>query len=135
FERSLLAVKSSAHNSGQGSGQGNPGEGGEVDPNERDPMFDRAVDILIETGRGSVSLLQRRLAIGYGRASRLVDQMSMAGILSDHKGSVAREVLITGDDWARMKAMEAGGEDADGMTGGMNGERDGELTVEPVSDE
>ena len=106
-------------------------------------MFDRAVDILIETGRGSVSLLQRRLAIGYGRASRLVDQMSMAGILSDHKGSVAREVLITGDDWARMKAMEAGGEDADEMSGGMNGgmngerdgERDGELTVEPVSDE
>ena len=139
FERSLLAVKSSAHNSGQGSGHGNPGEGGEVDPNERDPMFDRAVDILIETGRGSVSLLQRRLAIGYGRASRLVDQMSMAGILSDHKGSVAREVLITGDDWARMKAMEAGGEDADGMSGGMSGERDGErdgeLTVEPVSDE
>jgi len=69
--------------------------------------------------------------------------MSMAGILSDHKGSVAREVLITGDDWARMKAMEAGGEDADemsgemsgGMNGEMNGERDGELTVEPVSDE
>ena len=131
FERSLLAVKSSAHNSGQGSGQGNPGEGGEVDPNERDPMFDRAVDILIETGRGSVSLLQRRLAIGYGRASRLVDQMSMAGILSDHKGSVAREVLITGDDWARMKAMEAGAEEADEMSG----ERDRELTVEPVSDE
>ena len=131
FERSLLAVKSSAHN----SSQGNPDQGAEIDPNERDPMFDRAVDILIETGRGSVSLLQRRLAIGYGRASRLVDQMSMAGILSDHKGSVAREVLITGDDWARMKAMEAGGEDADGMTGGMSGERDGELTVEPVSDE
>jgi hypothetical protein len=61
--------------------------------------------------------------------------MSMAGILSDHKGSVAREVLITGDDWARMKAMEAGGEDADGVNGGMSGERDGELTVEPVSDE
>lgn len=110
FERSLLAVKSSA----LASSSGNADEGGDVDPNERDPMFDRAVDILIETGRGSVSLLQRRLAIGYGRASRLVDQMSMAGILSDHKGSVAREVLITGDDWARMKAMEAGESDADG---------------------
>lgn len=102
FERSLLAVKSSA--------QGNVAEGAEIDPNERDPMFDKAVDILIETGRGSVSLLQRRLAIGYGRASRLVDQMSVAGILSDHKGSVAREVLITSEDWARMKEIEAGGE-------------------------
>ncbi|MFO0827107.1 MAG: DNA translocase FtsK [Phycisphaerales bacterium] len=47
------------------------------------------------TGRGSVSLLQRRLAIGYGRASRLVDQMGLAGILGEHNGSVAREVIIT----------------------------------------
>ena len=116
FERSLLAVKSSA--------QGDPTEGGDIDPNERDPLFDKAVDILIETGRGSVSLLQRRLAIGYGRASRLVDQMSLAGILSDHKGSVAREVLITSDDWDRMKQMEANG----------GGESD-ELTVEPVDED
>jgi len=116
FERSLLAVKTSA--------QGDPTEGGDIDPNERDPLFDKAVDILIETGRGSVSLLQRRLAIGYGRASRLVDQMSLAGILSDHKGSVAREVLITSDDWDRMKQMEANGSS-----------EAGELTVEPVDEE
>jgi NADH-quinone oxidoreductase subunit G len=45
------------------------------------------------------------LAIGYGRASRLVDQMGQAGILSDHKGSVAREVLISLDDWKRMQSM------------------------------
>ncbi len=116
FERSLLAVKSST--------QGDPTEGGDIDSNERDPLFDKAVDILIETGRGSVSLLQRRLAIGYGRASRLVDQMSLAGILSDHKGSVAREVLITSDDWDRMKQIEANDD----------GESDG-LTVEPVDEE
>ena len=64
------------------------------------------MEIIIESGRGSVSLLQRRLAIGYGRASRLVDQMGLAGILSDHKGSVAREVLISLDDWHRMREME-----------------------------
>jgi DNA segregation ATPase FtsK/SpoIIIE, S-DNA-T family len=52
-----------------------------------------------------VSLLQRRLAIGYGRASRLVDQMGLAGILGEHNGSVAREVVITMDDWKRMKEM------------------------------
>ncbi|MSR28409.1 MAG: DNA translocase FtsK [Phycisphaerales bacterium] len=102
FERSLLAIKTSA--------QGDPEAGGELDPDERDPLFDKAVEVLIETGRGSVSLLQRRLAIGYGRASRLVDQMSLAGILSDHKGSVAREVLITADEWERMRAMESGNE-------------------------
>ena len=76
---------------------------------------------MIETGRGSVSLLQRRMALGYSRASRLVDQMGLAGILSDHKGSVAREVLITLEDWHRMKRLEDGldasnaAEDLDGV--------------------
>ncbi len=56
-----------------------------------------------------MSLLQRRLAIGYGRASRLVDQMGRAGILGEHKGSVHRDVLITLEDWQRMKALEAEG--------------------------
>ena len=101
FEQSLIRIR-----------QGADGEvGGKAV--ERDPLFDQAVDILIETGRGSVSLLQRRMSIGYSRASRLVDQMSLAGLLSDHKGSVAREVLITRDEWEEMKAMEAeGGQDA-----------------------
>ena len=65
---------------------------------------------MIESGRGSVSLLQRRLAVGYGRASRLVDQMGQAGILSEHNGSVAREVLISLDDWKRMQTMVQAGD-------------------------
>jgi len=97
FERSLIALRASqAEDSGEGG----------LDEGERDPMFERAVEVMIESGRGSVSLLQRRLAIGYGRASRLVDQMALAGIVGDHKGSVAREVLITREDWERMKQME-----------------------------
>jgi len=111
FERALLAVRSSA------GGGSDPTAGGDLDIDERDPLFDKAVEIMIETGRGSVSLLQRRLAIGYGRASRLVDQMALAGIVSDHKGSVAREVMITLDDWQRMKAMEDGDGDADSGEG------------------
>jgi len=103
FERSLVAIRSQA----EAQAAGETEQTGEFSA-ERDPMFDRAVEIIIETGRGSVSLLQRRLAIGYGRASRLVDQMGAAGILSDHKGSVAREVLITMEDWQRMKALESG---------------------------
>jgi S-DNA-T family DNA segregation ATPase FtsK/SpoIIIE len=82
------------------------GAGDEIDIGERDPLFDEAVKVMIESGRGSVSLLQRRLAIGYGRASRLVDQMCLAGILGDHKGSVAREVMITLEEWEEMKRME-----------------------------
>jgi S-DNA-T family DNA segregation ATPase FtsK/SpoIIIE len=105
FERSLVAIRSQA----EAQAAGDTEQTGEFSA-ERDPMFDRAVEIIIETGRGSVSLLQRRLAIGYGRASRLVDQMGAAGILSDHKGSVAREVLITMEDWQRMKALESGEE-------------------------
>jgi DNA segregation ATPase FtsK/SpoIIIE, S-DNA-T family len=96
FERSLIAIRPG----GVADGEGGLAEG------ERDPMFDEAVEIMIESGRGSVSLLQRRLAIGYSRASRLVDQMALAGILGDHKGSVAREVLITLDEWEEMKRLE-----------------------------
>jgi DNA segregation ATPase FtsK/SpoIIIE, S-DNA-T family len=101
FERSLISIRPGAEEL----------EG--LDEAERDPLFEKAVDVMIETGRGSVSLLQRRLAIGYSRASRLVDQMAMAGILGDHKGSVAREVLITQDEWDEMKRLEREGE-ADG---------------------
>ena len=113
FERSLLNVRPPS----------SAGQGGGEEGSERDPLFDQAVEIMIETGRGSVSLLQRRMAIGYSRASRLVDQMGLAGILSDHKGSVAREVLISLEDWQRMKRLEAGldasnnAEDLDGDFG------------------
>ncbi|MFO0873081.1 MAG: DNA translocase FtsK [Phycisphaerales bacterium] len=98
FERSLMTLRAIT--------AGESGAEGAVDNSERDPLFDQAVEIMIESGRGSVSLLQRRLAIGYSRASRLVDQMGLAGILGEHKGSVAREVIITLDDWKQMKAME-----------------------------
>lgn len=74
---------------------------------QEDPMFDRAVEIVLESGRGSVSLLQRRLAIGYTRSSRLIDLMGIAGIISDHKGSVARDVLITIEQWEAMKRLAA----------------------------
>jgi S-DNA-T family DNA segregation ATPase FtsK/SpoIIIE len=101
FERQLLTIRSGQVAGGGDGGAGDAGDAG----GERDPLFDSAVEIMIESGRGSVSLLQRRLAIGYGRASRLVDQMGNAGILGEHKGSVAREVVVTMEDWARMKEM------------------------------
>jgi len=70
---------------------------------ERDELFDQAVEIVLESGRGSVSLLQRRLTIGYGRASRLIDQMYEAGIVGEYKGSQAREVIITKDEWDALR--------------------------------
>lgn len=74
----------------------------------QDDLFDQAVRIVLETQRGSASLLQRRLQVGYTRASRLIDQMSECGILGPHKGSKSREILITVDEWdARVGFDEA----------------------------
>jgi DNA segregation ATPase FtsK/SpoIIIE, S-DNA-T family len=77
--------------------------GGEDDEGMRDPLFDDAVRVVLQSKRGSVSLLQRRLTVGYSRASRLIEQMSAAGIVGDYKGSQAREVLITLDEWEAMR--------------------------------
>jgi S-DNA-T family DNA segregation ATPase FtsK/SpoIIIE len=72
----------------------------------KDDLFDDAVRVVLETKRGSVSLLQRRLTIGYSRASRLIEAMAQAGILGDYKGSQAREVNITIDDWEAMRGAQ-----------------------------
>jgi DNA segregation ATPase FtsK/SpoIIIE, S-DNA-T family len=72
---------------------------------EKDELFDDAVRIVLETKRGSVSLLQRRLTIGYSRASRLIEQMAGAGIVGEYKGSQAREATITLDEWEAMKSQ------------------------------
>ncbi len=79
--------------------------GNDADMTLRDPLFDKAVGIVIETKRGSVSLLQRRLTVGYSRASRLIDQMASAGIVGEYKGSQAREVLLTSADWKSLRAQ------------------------------
>jgi S-DNA-T family DNA segregation ATPase FtsK/SpoIIIE len=92
--------------------KGTIGANGEM---EKDELFDDAVRIVLETKRGSVSLLQRRLTIGYGRASRLIDQMAATGILGEYKGSQARECNITIDEWEAMKTQERADAE-DGMT-------------------
>ncbi|MCC7408345.1 MAG: DNA translocase FtsK 4TM domain-containing protein [Phycisphaeraceae bacterium] len=83
------------------------GSGGDEDgdgtPSEKDPLFEQAVDIVMESRRGSVSLLQRRLAVGYSRASRLIEQMAEYQILGVYKGSQAREVVISPEEWDAMK--------------------------------
>ena len=74
---------------------------------DRDPLFDEAVKIVLETKRGSVSLLQRRLTVGYSRASRLIDQMADAGIVGEFKGSQAREVVMTLEEWNTLRSAVA----------------------------
>ena len=71
----------------------------------KDELFDDAVRIVLETKRGSVSLLQRRLTIGYARASRLIEMMAATGIVGDYKGSQAREAMFTLEEWEAMQAQ------------------------------
>ncbi len=112
FERSLMQLKST--NSGGGEEEGAEGSegGGGLDARglanaQSDPLFDDAVEVVLETKRGSVSLLQRRFGIGFTRAGRLIELMGEAGILGTHKGTVAREVTMTLEEWRAMKAQAA----------------------------
>jgi S-DNA-T family DNA segregation ATPase FtsK/SpoIIIE len=82
---------------------------------EKDELFDDAVRVVLETKRGSVSLLQRRLTIGYARASRLIEMMAATGIVGDYKGSQAREAMLTLEEWEAMKAQQIVDADS-GMT-------------------
>jgi S-DNA-T family DNA segregation ATPase FtsK/SpoIIIE len=72
----------------------------------RDDLYEAAVDVVVREGRGSVSLLQRALGIGYGRAARLVDYMAEDGIVGNYNGSQAREVLLTLEQWAEMNGQK-----------------------------
>ncbi len=109
YERDLAAIDSH----GLGGDDGTPAYTAEEYEErmrksaQEDPLFDRAVEIVLETKRGSVSLLQRRLAIGYTRASRLIELMGMSGIIGKHKGSVAREVIMTIEEWEALKQFAA----------------------------
>jgi S-DNA-T family DNA segregation ATPase FtsK/SpoIIIE len=69
----------------------------------RDPLYEQAIEIVVREGRGSVSLLQRALGIGYGRAARLIDFMAEDGIVGAYNGSNAREVLYTPEAWEALK--------------------------------
>jgi S-DNA-T family DNA segregation ATPase FtsK/SpoIIIE len=88
-----------------------------------DELFDDAVRTVLDSKRGSVSLLQRRLGVGYARASRMIEQMASLGILGEYKGSQAREVMMGVEDWEQLRdemekqrASEAGGQKAEDPT-------------------
>ena len=68
-----------------------------------DEMLPDAVDVILETGQASVSMLQRRLKLGYARAARIVDEMEQQGIVGPYAGSKPRTILITKEQWEAMK--------------------------------
>ena len=71
-----------------------------------DELLPAAVDVILETGQASVSMLQRRLKLGYARAARIVDEMEEKGIVGPFQGSKPRAILITKEQW---EAMRSGG--------------------------
>jgi S-DNA-T family DNA segregation ATPase FtsK/SpoIIIE len=84
-------------------GSGN-GKGSFLDSlRARDEVYEQAIEVILREGRGSVSLLQRALGIGYGRAARLIDFMAEDGIVGPYNGSNAREVLYTPEQWDKVK--------------------------------
>jgi DNA segregation ATPase FtsK/SpoIIIE, S-DNA-T family len=78
----------------------------EPDP-EADEMLARAIELVIQQGTASVSLLQRRLGVGYARAGRLVDGMELMGVVSGHEGSKPRSVLVGEADLPRLLSRHA----------------------------
>ena len=100
-------TKSGKGSSGSSSGGNNASVEGSAD--EADELLPAAIEIVVETGMASVSMLQRRLKLGYSRAARLVDQMEERGIVGQFEGSKPRQVLISKEEWNQRKNAEAGG--------------------------
>jgi S-DNA-T family DNA segregation ATPase FtsK/SpoIIIE len=95
LDESLLAVPEAA-------GHGEEGDE-DFDPDE-DPLLDRAIEIVVQTQTASVSLLQRRLRVGYTRAGRLIDMLERRGIISGYEGSKPRRVLVGEAELERVLA-------------------------------
>jgi S-DNA-T family DNA segregation ATPase FtsK/SpoIIIE len=77
------------------------GEDEDFDPDE-DPLLERAIEVVVQTQTASVSLIQRRLRVGYTRAGRLIDMLERRGIISGYEGSKPRKVLVGEGDLARV---------------------------------
>ena len=96
---------------------------------DRDELYEAAIDIVVREGRGSVSLLQRALGIGYGRAARLVDFMAEDGIVGQYNGSQAREVIISLEQWAEMS-----GSGGVGPVAAAEPRRNNKITLAPAEE-
>jgi S-DNA-T family DNA segregation ATPase FtsK/SpoIIIE len=77
---------------------------GEFDPDE-DPLLDKAIEVVVQTQTASVSLIQRRLRVGYTRAGRLIDMLERRGIISGYEGSKPRRVLVEEADLHRVLSI------------------------------
>ena len=89
--------------SGKGGGTAASAAMDEPETGDGDEMTPAAVEVLLETGQASVSMLQRRLKLGYARAARIMDELEEKGIVGPFEGSKPRQMLITREQWEQMK--------------------------------
>ncbi len=81
---------------------------GESDLNDDDDMYEEALRVVLETNQASVTILQRRLRLGYARAARLIDIMERRGIVGPYVGSKPRDILINREEWLSKNTVENG---------------------------
>ena len=100
----------------------NKGQAQESDSqDDADVLLDEAIDLVMDTGTASASMLQRRFKIGYSRAGRIVDQMEARGLISGYDGSKARKVLISKEEWQELKmGGQSSATDTEDETTGQN---------------
>ena len=96
--------KKAAESGKGGKGASGAGPAADVPEDGGDEMLPAAVDVILETGQASVSMLQRRLKLGYARAARIMDEMEERGIVGHFEGSKPRQLLITKEQWQAMQS-------------------------------
>ena len=97
-------IEKKAEQSGKNAGSASVSVDAE-DTTDGDELLPAAVEVFLETGQGSVSMLQRRLKLGYARAARIVDEMEEKGIVGPFEGSKPRQILITKEQWLQMQGL------------------------------
>ncbi|MCD7786751.1 MAG: DNA translocase FtsK, partial [Oscillospiraceae bacterium] len=101
-EEILYSIEQAAE---KGTSGGKAESAGESEKSEYDELLPQAVDVIFETKQASVSMLQRRLKLGYSRAARIVDQMEELGVVGPFEGSKPRQILLTREQWQEMQTI------------------------------
>ena len=99
----IAQIEQSVQEKENKGGKGASAAAADTESSDEDELLPAAVDVVLETGQASVSMLQRRLKLGYSRAARLVDQMEERGIVGPFEGSKPRQLLITRAQWDEMQ--------------------------------
>lgn len=97
------------------------------DGEQLDALFEKAVDVVLETGNASTSFLQRKLSVGYARGAKIMDQLHEKGIIGPANGSKPREVIITRQQWLEMQAYSE--------NGGFNANNTEQMSFDESSDD